>query len=316
MIQPFQMSAVQALEGYWTGRGRGRIAAMAIERHVRRNAYHRSRAEIPDVVEGTFALTDVASRSRRNHRVGRMRKRANEVLDGYPPDPRLILPTSLGNVLRRAECTAGERYGLDTVVFYPRLYPHLSERLSTEMGAQLNVIDSSATFVFVFGAQTVLTSPLIARPDWWRLVPVGFAVAAYVAYRGACLAATRQAVLLLTAFDLHRFDMLRTLRRRLPLDGATELGDNKELSEFMRGYEPVPQDAAWRYVHWDVEPVVAEETPIAPEPEAEPMDSPEQTRPGPSRGLSAGGHAPDVPPPPGDGPPEVAPALPPPEEGR
>lgn len=55
------------------------------------------------------------------------------------------MPTELGNVLRRAERTAGERYGLDTVHTYPRLYPHLSKQLDKEIGQQLDLVDTGAS---------------------------------------------------------------------------------------------------------------------------------------------------------------------------
>ena len=40
-------------------------------------------------------------------------------IDHYPPEYDYFLPTSFGNRLRAVEFTAGNRFGLDTVFFWP-----------------------------------------------------------------------------------------------------------------------------------------------------------------------------------------------------
>jgi hypothetical protein len=139
----------------------------------------------------------------------------------------------LGNVLRRAETTAGERYGLKTVEMYPRLYPYLSPRLDAEISEQLNGIDVMATFVLVFGIETLLYAPLLWRVDWWSIIPVLFVGFAGLSYRGATTAAIHYGQLLITAFDLHRFDMISALRLPLPDNGESEYASNKRLVDFL-----------------------------------------------------------------------------------
>jgi hypothetical protein len=252
LLRPLQISAVQLLEGYWDrGGSLGAIESMAIERHARRWRRHTVLRRLWPDHERSFSFDDVARRDRLVAAAERRRARATVVLSRYPRDVGRIMPTLLGNVLRRAETTSGERYGLDTVTIYPRLYPHLSPRLDIAMANQLDVIDSASTFVFVLSIQAAASAPLVVRLDWWSLVPAMFAVLAFVSYRGATAAAGKQGQLLATAFDLHRFDMLTAMHRRLPAHAAEELADNLQLSAFVRNGEPLGEAdrSSWTYSH-------------------------------------------------------------------
>jgi hypothetical protein len=162
-----------------------------------------------------------------------------------------VLPTRLGNLLRRAETSAGERYGLTTVVTYGRLYPHLSDRLDRQMAMQLDLLDTMSAFTLVFSGQALATTPLVARFDGWSLLPAAFVVFALIAYRAACQTARHHAVTLATTYDLHRFDMLKALHLPLPGDAEQEYIENLRLSEFF-GNEPLLSEserADWKYVH-------------------------------------------------------------------
>lgn len=252
LIRPFQISAVQMLEGYWRERRwLSPVESYAVERHVWRRSVSRARTlPVPqDVVPPSFGA--VAAQARRVRRNSRRRSGARAIAGQYPESPDLVLPTLLGNVLRRAETTAGERYGLDTVTSYPRLHPFLSPRLSQESETQLNVIDTAATLTIVFGCLAAAAAPLSVRLDAWALVPVVLAVVSGLSYRGARIAAGRQGVLLAAAFDLHRFDMLAGMHRKLPEDADEEYRENQALSEVLRGEPPTAKALRWRYVHPD-----------------------------------------------------------------
>lgn len=245
LLRPFQIAAVQFLEGYWRGRALRLAEAIAIERHRRRRSIAAFWAD-PESFEyeppENLVFQEIASSQRRREEGRRTRYRAESRLAGYPHSPNHLLPTSLGNILRRAETTAGERYGLDTVTTYPRLYPNLSQRLDARIGNQLNVIDTSSALVFVFTVVALASGPLLWRPgpDLWRLLPLLLAVAAIVAYRGTRRAADLYADLLLTAYDLHRFEMLSALHRKLPATPQEERDSNAELTTFLLGRKPFP----------------------------------------------------------------------------
>jgi hypothetical protein len=242
LTRPIQFAAIQLLEGYGGGRGRGLLAAFAVELHARRHGIHvlRKKAMVrlgPD----TLAFADVAEYSRNVRRVTRMNQRAERVVADYPRHQELFMPTLLGNILRRMESTAGERYGLSTIESYPRLYPYLSTRLESEVAVQQDALSTGATFVFVLGALALASTPLVVRLDGWSLVPIVFALVAVVSYRSTRSAARRYAELVATAYDLHRFDMLRAMHRRLPDDIAQEITENRELSAFLRRSVSMPE---------------------------------------------------------------------------
>jgi hypothetical protein len=233
LLRPFHIAAVQALEGYWEHRWLAFVQTLAVERHRRRRSiavWHRgrrTRGMPPKDFDG------LAKYWRRYARDERDRVAGGALLGRYPHDAEFTMPTMLGNILRRAEKSAGERYGLDTVPTYPRLYPHLSNRLDLQISNQLRLLDTSAAMFIVFAVSTLVSSPILGRPDWWRLLPLVFLAAAAVAYLGAMRAAALYAQLIQTAYDLHRFDMLTALHRQLPRTSQQELRQNQELCEFL-----------------------------------------------------------------------------------
>lgn len=251
VLRPLQLSLVQVLEGYWQPRGAQSVLAFALERQQRRRTILEHRRNPGGTTSQVCTFASVAKSARRQYLVDRMSKRATDSLDEYPPDPRHTMPTRLGNMLRCAEVSSGERYGLSTVAVYPRLSPHLSPELGGEMARQLDVLDTTATFSPLFLFQCLLTCPLLLRLDAWSGLPVAFLMIAWLSYRGAILAAGRQGILLATAFDLHRFDMLASMHRPMPADAAQELKDNMQLSTFLQQSHPLQQElqGEWTYQH-------------------------------------------------------------------
>ena len=150
------------------------------------------------------------------------------------PREGLLLPTRLGNLLRAAETTAGERYGLNTVESYPRLRQVLSERLDQGLAELLTQLDAAAAFSIAFFLSGALSLP-IAPYGLWAAVPLGFFLLSWLSYRGARVVAGHHRRLLLAAFDLHRFDLLKQLHYQLPDDPKAELPFNENLSSFWSG---------------------------------------------------------------------------------
>jgi hypothetical protein len=261
LLRPLQVIGVQLVEGYWGSRGHyGPLETLAVERHARRKSIFEAQS-IPFVERAdTTSFAAVGQYGRLNHRHERARRRAVRGLESYPPAVRDLMPTRLGNVLRRVEKTAGERYVLDTVTSYPRLYPHLSVRLHELVTNQLDVIDMSGTLVLVFGVLTALSSPLLGRLDPWSLTPIVLALLACISYVGAANAAAEYAEYMNTAYDLHRFDMITALHLPLPADAEQELSDNTRLTAFLGSVGPLKatQRSTWRYVHAASPPAPAE----------------------------------------------------------
>lgn len=216
-IAPFQIALVQVLEGYWGRSPLGlRLTAIGIELQRRRMVRVQALTLLP-------AASTVADHLRARH--------AAEQAQRDFPQGELLLPTSLGNILRAAETTAGERYGLDTVESYPRLRQVLSDRLDSALAQLLTQLDTAAALTLSFVLSCLLSLALIPHGAW-ALVPIAFGVLSGLSYRGAGAAARLHGRLLHAAFDLHRFDLIEHLHYPLPTHPVSEVPFNNRLSAF------------------------------------------------------------------------------------
>ena len=159
----------------------------------------------------------------------------------YPPPNQVgmheeyddIMPTRLGNALRKYERQAGSQYGLDAV----SLIQHLSfvapaERVAY-VGDQRQLMDLSVRM-----SATSLIATLIAVTALWRhgawlflvLVPYGVA---YLSYRGAVVVAHEYGAAVTAMMDLDRFTLYDALRLPRPRDTAAERQMNAKLMELL-----------------------------------------------------------------------------------
>ena len=252
LLRPFQISLDQILEGHWQERGRRRvIKALATERHLRRWSIARWRIDAYAEPAGSAQFAEVAFQERDRARQYRLAALGARVEDQYPADRGEFMPTLLGNVLRRSETSAGERYGLETIVVYPRLYPFIGDRLDRNIVNQLDMIDTMSTFTFVFLILAAATAPIGARLDGWSALPILLCLASSVCSRAAVLAAGRYGVLVASAFDLYRFDMIHAMHRPLPQNLEVELIHNRRLSKLLTAPARMGQsfNREWRYRH-------------------------------------------------------------------
>jgi hypothetical protein len=236
LLQPLQLGLVRLLEGYWpawagpfTARGRRRQRA----RFDALAAVSAPRPEPPGPEE-LIAMGAADAQLRRS----------------FPADPAALLPTRLGNVLRAAESRAGEPYGLDAVVAWPRLYPLLSDSVRAVVDDQRDGLDLAARFCAVFAAAAAVSAGLLLTAGWWLLVPAACLALAWLSYRGAVAAAVAYGEGIRAAIDLHRFDLLTALRLPLPATLEQERAINEQLSLFLRQSWPVD----FVYSHGAAEP--------------------------------------------------------------
>jgi hypothetical protein len=226
VMQPLQLGLVRWLEGYWprplAARGRARyerrVAALEATTAPRRK---------PLTPEELATMSDAASELRL-----------------LPPREHLM-PTRLGNALRAAEVRAGEPYGLDAVVAWPRLYPLLPDPVRAVVDGQRDALDVNARFCSVFAAAAVISVALLATHGWWLLVAVGWLVLAWLAYRAAVAAAVAYGEGIRAAVDLHRFTLLEALHLPLPATPEEERELNRRLSRFL--LQGVPLDAPYQH---------------------------------------------------------------------
>lgn len=141
----------------------------------------------------------------------------------YYPDPKhsdKVLPTSLGNILLASELYPLDRFGVDAVLIWPRLFHLFPDRYMqfiTEALSSLNFVLALATLSGVFGAASGLWLIALRAPAWLFLLCFwgGFFVA-WLAYRSATSSAVAYAEQVKVGFDLYRHELIRQLRLKLP----------------------------------------------------------------------------------------------------
>ncbi|WP_405977105.1 hypothetical protein [Streptomyces sp. NBC_00158] len=243
LLHPLQAPLVQLLEGYWP-----RPARAAARGAVK--VQERTRDRLARAAEAATAHPTEAERQR-------ILTAGWQLARSFPPPPVPLLPTALGNTLRAGEATAGAAYGADAVVWWPRLYPLLGDRLRAVVDDRRDQLDLACRLCVTAGATGLLSVPVVLGGDgWWRASPAAFLLPAWVAYRAAVAAARGYAEALTAAFDLHRFDLLTALHLPLPPESDTERSLNRRLTRFWaqgvpltalpyeHGHEPVPPSAA------------------------------------------------------------------------
>ncbi|WDV52809.1 hypothetical protein PV963_21735 [Streptomyces coeruleorubidus] len=227
---PLQLPLVRLMEGFWPA-----VLRPVSERCVRRQARRRSRLEA-DANRLDESMTDAELQA-----AGAAGTRLRQL---FPPADRL-LPTALGNALAATEHRAGAGYGWDAVVAWPRLYPLLGETLRAVVDDRRNTLDAAARLsatAFMAGAAA---TALLSRSGWWLLLALGPLALSWICYRQAVGATLRFGEAVESAFDLHRFDLLRALHLPLPAGRSQELAQAQEVCAYWRQGMPV----AFAYEH-------------------------------------------------------------------
>ncbi|MBB5079278.1 hypothetical protein [Nonomuraea endophytica] len=138
----------------------------------------------------------------------------------YPSDPAEVMPTRLGNILKNAELHPEDRYGLDAVVIWPRLYPLLPEEqraalvaARTELEFFLTVSALAAVYSAASGIFLVVAG---AAPGLFLLCHTAGGVVALLAYRAALPSARLYGQQVKVTFDVHRDLLLKATGQHDP----------------------------------------------------------------------------------------------------
>jgi hypothetical protein len=213
LAQRLATPLLRLLEGYsWPSRLGRRLRARSVRRSDRTMAAWRELA--PPVQRGGAS----AEQQLRFLTLDRRRRRA-------PADPGRHMPTRLGNLLRAAEARPRDKYGLDPVVCWPRLWMLLPEPTRRELAAARAGLDLGATvwLLSVLSLGFAIWTP-------WALLGAGVAVGAYL---WLLADAQRYGELLEAAFDLHRSSLYRSLRWPLPANPAEEPAAGAALTRYL-----------------------------------------------------------------------------------
>jgi hypothetical protein len=267
VLHPFQFSMTQLLEGYWGRSGVGlRLARSRIMRYRRAvRVLHVAATEAEKAWVGTIgsdAMRDRLARMAPQKRTKRLNAlldsetgdsvladylRAQELLTAlqqYPEAWRRIMPTRLGNVLRRYEDKAGRQYGLDII----RIAPHLNLVALPEHRDYVDDcrqgLDLGVRLCVLFALATVLSVVALLRDGAWLLLALAPYCISYLAYRGATSSAHSYGTALSTLVDLDRFALYEQLHVLPPSSIQAERDPNALLLGVLSGDQTSPLDYA------------------------------------------------------------------------
>ena len=133
----------------------------------------------------------------------------------HPVNPRDLLPTALGNILRAREYTPERKYGLDAIICWARLWSLLPETFRTDLTEARASLDRLAE-LFFWGVLFLF---------WGFITPWALVIAALwmaTTYWIACQSAGTFGDLLESAFDLHRFLLYDAMGWRRPKNTQEE----------------------------------------------------------------------------------------------
>ena len=225
-----QLPTLRLLEGYWPWPlrrlrfGLARLRAKSLEKKENR----------------WQELADIAPEKRTPEQQSEY-VRLDAELARYPVDPRHLLPTTLGNILRSAEEYPQVRYGLGMSVCWPRLWLVIPKETQETLAQTRQWLDS-ATRLFAWGVLFAVWTIWA----WWAILAA--LTAAVVAYWAMLQAAGTYGDLLRSTFDLYRFKLYEQARWPLPPSPIGEETHGEKLSEFLfRG----TADGDVRFTHPD-----------------------------------------------------------------
>lgn len=219
LLHPLQFALVQMLEGYW---GTSRFAVRV--RTIRARVYAEKRARLAELVEN---VPDVSTPVLDDTVVAG--DEATRRLTYLPENPWEMLPTRLGNVLRRHELDAGREYGLPVLTFAGQL-AHVAptsqvqyvndQRTSLDFAVKcclVGMLGTAAAVLFLWQHGMSLTIALVPY------------LIAYGSYRGAVVVAHEYGRALEDLVTLNRFALYERLRLPLPPNTAAERQENERL---------------------------------------------------------------------------------------
>lgn len=152
-------------------------------------------------------------------------------LQAMPGRPELM-PTSLGNLLRAAERKPLEKYGLDPIICWSRLWLILPDSVKAELQAARADLDAAARIWFW---SILLLGWTILGALW--IIPLGILSAYFAYYHWAISAATTYGELIEATFDVYRHLLYNSIRWQLPDDPNVERRVGKELTAYLqRGF--------------------------------------------------------------------------------
>jgi hypothetical protein len=259
VVHPLQFATTQLLEGYW-GAAPLAVAAMKV-----RVVHHRKRQrelwekatsngetwrdiclevlrKDPEWQEDPEMLEDRISAFMQSERGDRLmlhviaeQEAGNRYEGNYPSDATRIMPTQLGNALRRFEDDAGRQYGLSAITISPHLHLIAPPRHLDYLIDARQDMDSTIRICTVGFIATVLTVGFLLTDGLWLLWAMLPYSISYLAYKGAVSSAQSYGSVIAGVIDLDRFLLYDRLGLYQPRDNKEERESNTALMTILAG---------------------------------------------------------------------------------
>jgi len=234
VVHPLGFALIQMYEGYWgTSRPFALLSTLLTRRHrllataIRNQQWaHELAVRDTKVDRDTLGTRDV------RHLL--LAGEAKRLHDSYPHLLRDVMPTRLGNVLRRYERLAGAMYALDAVVATPRVLQVAAVRDVDYVQNQRIQLELALRTSFLSLVASGVTVALMWRHGPWLLLALVLYLFSYIAYRGAVVVAHEYGTALAVAIELNRFALYERLRLSLPDDLEEERHQNVQLTAALR----------------------------------------------------------------------------------
>ena len=148
----------------------------------------------------------------------------------------VLMPTKLGNTIAAFEDYPRTRYGMETIVLWPRILPILKRvdylGFVSQEKAVFDFLLNMGFVAVVLGLETICLGFL-----WGDLLMLGFALflmlTSWIWYEGMIVAARQWGITVCVAFDLYRHQLRRELTLRETSSFAEEFGLWKRVSKFL-----------------------------------------------------------------------------------
>jgi hypothetical protein len=233
VVQRLTLPLLRLLEGYWPAWLNPLRRAIVERRSLRIGREQQRRDELAALLdEGTASAEEAREYISLDRRLRRVPSEASRELVVRR------MPTRLGDILRAAESWPADKYGLDAVRCWPALWLTLSEGTREQLAEARGQLDATAS-ICLWGVLFAVWSFWA----WWA-APLGVVVAV-AAYRATLASARNFGDLVEASFDVHRFELYKTLRWPLPATPQEE----HELGQLLTAYlwrgsdQPYPQFA-------------------------------------------------------------------------
>ena len=164
----------------------------------------------------------------------------------YPSHHQLdqAMPTQFGNILKNSERYPIDRYRLDPIVIWPRLYPLFPDKFIQIIAEAKGSVDFMLVISTLSGLFALITGAyllIVKAPGWLFLLCFwGGLSIAWFAYQGALASAILYAQQIKIGFDLYRQELFKQMQLKLPDNLKDEKEQWQAVYQFLYQNLPLP----------------------------------------------------------------------------